>query len=58
MNGKKRNHEGWGGQRLGAGRKPALIPKKSRSIYVDDLEYKAVKRFLATLREKVKEAGL
>lgn len=48
----QRSHKGWGGSRLGAGRKPALIPKKNRSFYVSDDEYNALKEFLTTFREK------
>jgi len=47
-----RTHEGWGGQRPGAGRKPAAVSKKSRSFYVSDDEYRAMKDFLAAYREK------
>lgn len=44
------DNNGWGGQRLGAGRKPAAVSKKNRSFYLSDAEYDAVKDFLATLR--------
>lgn len=46
----KKKHPGWGGARIGAGRKAENGVKKTHSFYLTDNEYNLVKQFISYLR--------